>query len=102
MYYRVTVNGIGIYEAVQKNCPKEDNRKINKPDGSWLNKVGENYPGTISFWTEKGWKKYNSSGLFGWHKSVVNGKVKVIKTQILKNIVYEDEFQVIVEKFDTN
>ena len=54
LYYRVTINGIGIYEAVNSNCPPDDPRKKNKPDGSWLINKGTEFPGGISYWTQKG------------------------------------------------
>lgn len=71
--YRFVCDDIGIYEAVDKNCSRDDKRRDGKPDGSWLPKVGEKYPGAISFWTEKGLKKYHRSGLRDWHYSVVDG-----------------------------
>lgn len=98
-WYRVTVNSIGIYEAVDRDCPRDDIRRKNKPDGSWLPKVGSNYPGAISYWTEFGWKAYNESGLFTWHKSVVTEEVWVEKLENKpENILYEDEYQIIVSK----
>jgi hypothetical protein len=99
MYYRVLADEIGIYEAVERDCPKEDQRRKNKPDGSWLPKVGPKYPGAISFWTEKGWEKYKQSGLFDWHKSVVKGKVEIVKVQSFEKVLFEDEFQIIVENY---
>ena len=54
-YYRFVIGEIGIYDKVEKDCPKNDLRRNNKPDGSWLPKVGIDYLGAISFWTNKGW-----------------------------------------------
>lgn len=97
-FYRVTCDGIGIYEAVDKYCKKEDERRKNKPDGSWLPKVGVDFPGKVSFWTEKGFKKYQESGLFDWHKSVVEGEIKIIEINHKpENILYEDDYQIIFE-----
>lgn len=95
--YRFIVGNIGIYEAVEKDCPKDDLRRLNKPDGSWLPKIGEKYPGAISFWTEKGLKKYRESGLMDWHKSVVIGKVDMIMIDRPSEILYEDEYQIITK-----
>lgn len=95
-WYRVTVNGVGIYEVVDRDCPRDDVRRQEKPDGSWLPKVGSNYPGAVSYWTEFGWKKYNESGLFDWHKSVITGAVRVERLdEKLNGILYEDDYQVI-------
>ena len=95
-FYRVTVEGKGIYEAVDEHCPKDDPRRATKPDGSWLNKVGHKYPGAISFWTEEGYRKYCESGLAAWHASVVEGEVETEEfEEPLKNILYKDEYQLI-------
>lgn len=97
-WYRVTVDGIGIYEAVDRDCPRDSDFRKNKPDGSWLPKEGLKSPGAISYWTDYGWQKYNESGLFNWHESVVRGEVKV---ETLKekppNILFEDKYQMIIK-----
>jgi hypothetical protein len=41
-YYRFIVNGEGIYQMFSKEKYLNDPARINKPDGSWLPKVGEN------------------------------------------------------------
>lgn len=100
-YYRVTVDDVGIYEAVDRDCPKNDPRRENKPDGSWLPKIGQDFPGAISYWTEFGWKKYQESGLYDWHRSVVDGEIRtLIVDHEPKNTLYRDEYQIIVTKPD--
>ncbi len=94
-YYRFIVNGRGIYEAVDQDCPKDNPRRLNKPDGSWLPKEGLRYPGAISFWTDYGLKKYFDSGLLNWHASVVAGNLEVIIIKRPQEILYEDEYQII-------
>ena len=94
-FYRITVDNVGVYEAVDKQCPKNDSRRKNKPDGSWLPKAGLKYPGAISYWTEYGLKKYINSGLLKWHESVIQGKVEVLIIGEPKEILYEDEYQII-------
>lgn len=94
-FYRFVVGDIGIYEAVERDCPRDDKRREGKPDGSWLPRVGKSYPGAISFWKERGLKKYLESGLQQWHRSVVSGEVSVLVAEALSDIVYEDEYQVI-------
>jgi hypothetical protein len=71
IFIRLESDGMGIYEAVEKHCPRTDPRRENKPDGSWLPRVGHNYPGAISFWKPAGLEKYSSSGLKEWHAGVV-------------------------------
>ncbi|HLD05080.1 MAG TPA: hypothetical protein VJG90_05165 [Candidatus Nanoarchaeia archaeon] len=97
LFFRFLSGEKGIYEVVEKDCPKEDPRRENKPDGSWLPKVGENFPGAISFWSRFGLKKYVESGLLDWHVSVVKEPVSVLITDRPENVLYEDEFQIICD-----
>ena len=98
-WYRVTANDVGIYEAVDRDCPRDDARRQNKPDGGWLPKAGAQHPGAISYWTELGWRVYNESGLFDWHRSVVSGEAQVERLNEKPGVVlYEDEYQVIVDR----
>ncbi len=99
-FYRFVVGDNGIYETVHQDCPKSDKRRDNKPDGSWLARVGESYPGKISFWTQEGLKKYFASGLLKWHASVVRGDVFVVIAENPKNIVYSDKYQIILDAED--
>lgn len=95
-FYRVTVDGLGIYEAVDQDCPKDDPRRTNKPDGSWLPKKGLDYPGAISYWSEFGFDRYRKSGLMDWHTSVVKGEVEVAEISRPPEVLYEDEYQIII------
>lgn len=99
-YYRFHCDGIGIYEAVDRDCPRSDVRREIKPDGSWLPRVGEKYPGQISCWTHLGLEKYIGSRLQDWHRAVVNKPVTVQVCELKKSPSYSDEFQVISEKDD--
>ena len=94
-FYRFVVNDVGIYEAVERDCSKEDLRRKNKPDGLWLSKKGLEYPDAISFWSENGFKKYQNSGLMRWHISVVKEKVEVFVIDRPEEVLYEDEYQII-------
>lgn len=97
-FFRFLSNDIGVYEAVDKDCPRDDLRRSLKPDGRWLPKVGENYHGAISFWTNNGLKKYMESGLQEWHRSVLTNPLEVLVLDNPNNILYEDEFQIICSK----
>lgn len=100
VFYRFVANGVGIYEAVDKYCPRTDLRRNGKPDGSWLPRVGERYAGAISFWTEAGLARYLNSGLQEWHRSVIESPLEVLVTDEIGAPVYRDEFQVICEVGD--
>ena len=93
---RFEVGNIGIYAAVENDCPKDDSRREKKPDGSWLPRVGMKFPGAISFWTEVGLDKYTRSGLRSWHESVVTNEVEILEIDSDDvEILYQDELQVI-------
>lgn len=94
-YYRMISGNLGIYAAVDRDCPKDDNRRAGKPDGGWLPKAGTSYPGSVSFWTENGLNKYIDSGLLDWHASVVNDPVFVYIAEEPSHFLYEDDFQII-------
>lgn len=96
-YYRIVVDDVGIYEAVDRDCPKGDPRRENKPDGSWLPKKGIHYSGAISFWSEYGFKIYREYSLMKWHISVVRGNIEIITINRPKDILYEDKYQIIMK-----
>lgn len=96
--YRFESNDAGVYEAVEKDCPRSDLRRNLKPDGSWLPKVGTDFPGLTSYWTEYGLKKYLESGLQEWHRSVLTNPLIIITADKPKKADYEDEYQVICPK----
>lgn len=93
--YRFLAGSSGIYEAVERDCPKTDPRRSVKPDGAWLPKVGERFPGAVSFWKEAGLEKYVQSRLQDWHRAVIRGDTEVWVSQLEGPALYEDEFQVI-------
>ncbi len=95
-FYRVTVDGLGIYEAVDRDCSKDDPRRADKPDGSWLPKKGVDFPGAISYWSKFGFDRYRESGLMDWHASVVKGEVEVTEISRPSQVLYEDEYQIII------
>jgi 8-oxo-dGTP pyrophosphatase MutT (NUDIX family) len=100
IFYRIVTNSLGVYEAVERDCPRDDSRRSVKPDGNWLQKAGARYPGLVSYWTELGLEKYISSGLFDWHRSVVNTPIEVIKSRLNAVPTYQDDLQIISDKAD--
>lgn len=96
-FYRFVVDEVGIYEAVDRDCPPGDARRKDKPDGSWLPKMGRNFPGAVSLWSEYGLKKYRESGLLDWHRDVVRGKVEMIIISQPTEVLYKDKYQLIVK-----
>lgn len=93
---RFVAGEVGVYEALESDCPAGDPRRSFKPDGSWLAKVGSQYPGAISFWTSLGVRRYLESGLMQWHRRVVKAPLAVLEVRRPEVVLYEDELQVIV------
>lgn len=94
-FYRFVSDDLGIYEAVDRDCPRTDGRRQIMPDDSWLNKVGEQFPGAASFWTEAGLKKYLESGIQEWHRSVLKQSPVILIADKIEAPLYQDAYQVI-------
>ena len=90
MLYRVqaTRDAIGIFDLVYRT-----NGEFIHVD--WLHNMGKVYPSGSSFWTEKGFNRYVSSGLFVEHVKIVIETIEIIKINNLTDIQYEDEYQII-------
>lgn len=97
---RFSSAGLGIYEAVERDCARDDIRRARKPNGSWLAKIGPRFPGAVSFWTSQGLRTYLESGLLHWHRRVVESPVRVLEARRPNRVLYEDAHQVIVEATD--
>jgi len=69
---------------------------------SWFPQVGEIYPGAISFWTEEGFEKYKTSGLYDLHARILGDKKIDIRELEIKDdepfILYKDSLQIIIQK----
>lgn len=95
--YRIESDGLGIYAAVERDCPRSDSRRTAKPDGAWLPRVGADHPGGVSYFTETGLAKYWGSGLMGWHTSVVAAPPAIVTATLIGAHRYRDRFQVIAD-----
>lgn len=93
--FRFLAGDTGIYEAVERDCPRSDPRRSVKPDGSWLPKAGEQFPGAVSYWKAVGLEKYIQSGLQDWHRAVAKAPSMVRVSELSGKPLYEDELQVI-------
>ena len=95
MIYRFLSGDWGIFEAAAIDCPPNSPHREAKPDDSWFEMVGKDYPSAVSYWTEKGLKLYCSSGLQEWHLKVVEEEVNVVIAEMPSSVLYKDDFQVI-------
>ena len=100
LLYRFTAGGAGIYGAVERACPRTDPRRAVKPDGAWLERVGERYPGSVSYFTATGVARYRSSGLLEWHRSVIDSAVLVETARMRGTPLYADEDQILCSPED--
>lgn len=98
LYYRVTANGIGVYEAY-KNAVSEDEWKrfLDSDAAKWLPKpkVKGYQSSYLSFFTQEGFNKFSEKTL-PIFKKVLKDSIMIEKLSLPSNtIVYEDKYQVV-------
>ena len=98
-YYRVTYNGIGIYEAFRQLVPQRVWLRFLKSDhATWLPKPPEYANGYTSYFTKLGYDKFEQRTL-PFMKQYLN--ISNIHTEVYKNtnnIIYRDMSQIIVNE----
>lgn len=94
--YRYTANGEGIFSIGKRLLPQELVDEVNE-HRKWLHKP--NLPqGNYRFYlTEKGKEKYEQTLLRSHKKYLTDIKQEVIEMNSIRNIVYEDEYQIVEE-----
>lgn len=95
--YRVTHNGIGIYEAMRKQCSaKRWKELLSSEVFTWLPKP-KSYPnGNLSYFTKEGIDKFNELVLPEAEKIVGdNITIDKIDSNEIGKIVYRDKYQII-------
>ena len=98
VYFRVTYNNIGIYEAFKQNIPWDVwiNFKKSK-ECNWLPLPPKYEDGYYSYFTYEGYKKFMKLTYPEMIKYLDKYKIKVEKLNIDKNaIIYSDKYQVVV------
>lgn len=96
-FYRVTHNGIGIYQALRQQVSKDRWKELLQSEAfTWLPKPKDYPPGHISYFTKKGIQKFNELTL-PIVTAVIGDNVKIEEVKGIKNIVYYDEYQVIAD-----
>ena len=108
MLYRITYNGIGIYEAFKKICSTEEWKEIKKVSG-WLplpkayeNDDKKDY--SRSYFTLKGYEKFNKTVLPFIVKKIKSDNINVeeISDNNLGTPIYEDEYQKVYDISNNN
>lgn len=80
---------IDTLEAM-KSIPETDERLKSKPEADWLKELdhkGHNY------WTEHGLRKYFDSGLFDWHRGLLNSDMAIMIANEIKKRNAGDEYR---------
>lgn len=98
-YYRVTYNGVGIYEAFRQLVPQNVwFRFLKSEHATWLPKPPEYTNGYKSYFTQLGYAKFKQMTL-PFMKRYLNGsKINVKKCDISERIVYRDQYQVVTDE----
>ena len=82
--------------------PLYEEYKISLDKISWFPSVGELYPGAVSFWTEEGFEKYKSTGLYELYSQILGDKKIDIRELEIKedepSLLYKDSLQVIIQR----
>lgn len=98
-YYRVTYNGIGIYEAYKNKVGLTKWKKFKaSPACLWLPAPMTYGFGYVSYFTKRGIDCFRSFTLMEMAKELPLNMITIeeVPSVNTKNIVYQDEFQVIV------
>ncbi len=92
--YRYTTNGEGVFSAGKRLLPEELVPEVLERK-KWLPKP--NLPlGNYQFYlTEKGKEMYEKTLLLSHKKYLPHIKKEIVDADDIKNIIYEDEYQVV-------
>ena len=98
-FYRVTYNGIGIYEAFKNACTYDEWRSFKNSDAvKWLPtpKVYGRDPNHISYFTELGYSKFKKNTYPIIIQKLDKNNIKVDKVMLSIDPIYSDLYQVVV------
>ena len=100
-YYRLTYNGIGIYEAFKNNCSYNEWKDfLNSNAAKWLPKpkTYEDKNNLNSYFTNIGYDMFIKNTYPVFVKKLNSELVKIdIYTNISGNVLYKDKYQIVVE-----
>lgn len=102
-FYRVTYNGIGIYEAMKKLCSfRRWKELLTSEIFTWLSKPKEYSNTNLFYFTKEGIDKFNNLVLPEAEKILGNNiKLDTFNSSEIGNIIYRDKYQIITS-FDKN
>ena len=99
VYYRITYNGEGIFNAL-KNIVDAHTWKdlLNNDKINWLPKPPEYSSKNISYFTKEGYKSFEQKTLPIICEYLDKKNIKInTYNEIYNNILYTDEYQIVVE-----
>lgn len=102
IYYRITYNGDGIYNALKSAVDIATWKKLLESETfNWLPKLRTYTSKNISYFTRKGYKKFHDKTLPIMCNYLNKENIKTeTYSEIYNNILYSDEYQVIIEMND--
>lgn len=98
LFYRLTYDGEGIYNALKSIISLEAWKELLSSNRfSWLPKPPEYKGNYKSYFTKRGYEEFNKKVLPIISEYLDKNKIYLEKTSKLSSVVYEDEFQVIIK-----
>lgn len=96
-YYRVTYNGVGIYQALKERTTQEQWKLLlQDPAITWLPKPPEYAEGMISYFTKYGYKMFEMY-TYPLIEKYFDEDILVVPLRSLdEDIIYKDKYQVVV------
>ena len=96
--YRVTYNDKGIYNELKKAVNEEVWLKLlTLKEFTWLPKPPSYAAENRSYFTQKGYEKFEKEVLPIVYKYLDKENIKIETFEKVENIIYSDEYQIIVE-----
>ncbi len=98
-FYRVSYCGVGIYQSLKNNInEKEWKNFLKSKDVKWLPKPPDYLEFYRSYFTKGGFDVFIEKTMPIIKKYLDFDKISIDEVSGLKNIVYEDTYQIIVEE----
>ena len=96
LYYHITYNKDGIYNALKKKITEIEWCKIlSLEEIKWLPKPPVYNYDSKSYFTKKGYEKFDELVMPIIHNYLDKNKINLEVVDKLENIIYQDEYQVV-------
>ena len=99
LLYRITYNGEGIYNALKKHVDKDIWMQILSSNHiTWLPKPPSYASNNKSYFTQKGYIKFNEETLPLICNYLDKNKINIEEFNKIENIIYSDKYQVVIDE----